>query len=269
MVYDWHDLFVYGESPYFAMYKAGLRGVPIEEISRWCAQNAIPLREKDVRNWRDGKWRYNCSYHRNKSILNPILKEDIPKFDVLNSRLSDYPKLPDGWTGTDKRWFPCSEDNRPLQKWGYSDNYTPVLYDRESAIALSPSGFVGQNLYAQPFVVIDIDGVGHGCVDERTIEFGRRYSDITETWESNMKPGSFHLYFYTNRIIPIQHWSYAKIDFIGNKTNGAVYTKNKISNGLNRIELTESIWEEIKAYVKYRKALSDATRRARQTISYY
>lgn len=139
-----------------------------------------------------------------------------------------------------------------MQKWGYSDGYSPTLYEREQAQALSPIGWVGQNIYAQPFIVFDIDGVGHGERDEQVIEFGNRYRNTTETWENPAKPGSFHLYFQTDHQIPISHFAYAKLDLMGNQKNAAVYTKDKVSNGIPRAPLTEDIWQSLQHYLSVR-----------------
>lgn len=141
----------------------------------------------------------------------------------------------------------------PLQKWGYSETYRPNLYEHDAAKALSPCGWIGQNLYAQPFIVIDIDGVGHGQTDEQVIEFGNRYRNFTETWENPDKPGSFHLYFATNRQIPIGHFPYAKLDLMGNQKNAAVYLKNKVSNGMRRADLNDAFWSDLKVYLNTRR----------------
>lgn len=250
--FDWQTLFASGESPYFAMFRCGSIGVPVEQCIALCARLNIPLREKDVRAWEDGNW--NHQVNRSTSVLNPLLTR--PGYEastpVMQSVLTDYDSWPQGWTGTSRRWFPCNEQNMPMQKWGYSSEYTPTLYDREEAQALSPIGWVGQNLYAQPFIVIDIDGVGHGCVDEQVIEFGNLWRDQTETWENPSKVGSFHLYFQTDRQIPISHFPFAKLDLMGNQKNAAVYTKDKVSNDVPRRMLDAMFWEDLKTYLRYR-----------------
>lgn len=250
--FDWHDLFRPGESPYFAMFRCGCMGVPVEQCLEHCITHEIPLREKDVRAWKDGDWNYRT--HRQSSVLNPLLKPGYEQVTpIMGSTLSDFGTWPEGWTGTNRRWFPCSENNMPMQKWGYSPEHTPVLYERETAVALSPCGFVGQNLYAQTFIVIDIDGVGHGIIDEQVIEFGNRYRNYTETWESPEKPGSFHLYFATDRQIPISHFPFAKLDLMGNQKNAAVYTKRKVSNGRPRAILIEEFWADLQTYLETRR----------------
>ena len=251
---EWKSWFAPGESPYFMMYRAGCCGIPIEEISRHCSQMNIPLREKDVRNWSNGYWKHKIK--SDESILNPVLKPNVQMRNLLTSDYEHLERLPEGWTGTDLRWFPCTQENRPMQKWGYADGFIPQLYDRASARALSPCGWVGQNMYMQPFVVIDIDGEGHGAHDDMVIQFGSEWIDRTECWMDPTKPGSFHLYFSTDRIVPIMHFNYAKLDLMGNQKNAAVYTKNKQSNGIPRACLSE-IWDQLKCYVEMRKRLRD------------
>lgn len=248
---DWHNLFAFGESPYFAMYRCGLNGIPLDEVCEYCRQLGIAIREKDVRNYNDGS--FKRSFAKPTSNFNPHLVKKTAATKVLTTRLEDFKTLPDGWRGTDKRWFPCSWENKPMQKWGYSKEYVPTLYDRDTAIALSDCGYVGQNMYAQTFIVIDIDGEGHGVVDEETIRWGEKYRNITECWSHPSKPGSFHLYFNTCKIIPISHFPYAHIDLMGNQTNAAVYTKIKQSNGINRMMLTKDIWKDFQSYISKRR----------------
>ena len=263
-MFDWkEELFHPFESPYAYMFRAGCIGIPIEEIAELCKERMIPLRDKDVRSWKDGHWLWQIK--NQKSILNPKLKEPTNMTSVMNKRLSEFPTWPEGWTGTDQRWYPCSKENVPLQEWGYmtakKPDLIPTLYTRETAIALSSTGWVGQNLYAQPFIVIDIDGRGHGCDDLQVIKFGNQFRTVTEVWEDPFKPGSFHLYFNTHHQIPIAHFTFAKLDLMGNQKNAAVYTKNKVSNGNDRAVLTEDIWESLKEYVTMRKEQRDMAKR--------
>lgn len=251
--FDWRQLFNPGESPYFAMFRCGCIGIPVEECITYCHSMSIPLRSKDIRAWEDGDWKKRLSSN-GSSVLNPVVRPGYENIvPVIGSKLTDFQTLPTGWNGTERRWFPCNEDNMPMQKWGYSPDYSPTLYDRDEAKALSPIGWVGQNLYAQPFIVIDIDGVGHGRTDHEVIAFGERYKDTTETWENPAKRGSFHLYFTTDRQIPISHFPFAKLDLMGNQKNTAVYTKDKVPNGIMRRPLTEEIWAELQDYIEDRR----------------
>lgn len=252
--FDWRSLFAKGESPYFAMFRSGFMGVPLSVAVAECDRKGIPLRSKDIESWNDGNFKRSLG-HSDGSVLNPVLRQPRTAAVLTSGTVGfdDFDRYPEGWMGSERRWFPCSEDNRPLQRWGYKDGFVPTLYTRDQAIALAPTGWVGQNMYAQPMVVLDIDGVGHGEMDEKVIEFGNRFKNHTQCWEYWAKPGSFHLYFKTDRIVPISHFPYAKLDLMGNETNAAVYTKNKTSNGLPMAELTKDVWDEIMAYVRKRR----------------
>lgn len=249
------ELFHYGESPYFAMYTAGIKGIPFEDVSSYLQRINVGIRNKDIEQWRNGYFKHQVK--RGNSSLNPYPNDTnhiMYKMRTIEDiKFYEFPLYPDEWTGTEQRFFPCSKDNRPLVRWGWKENFSPELYDRASAKALSPCGWIGQNMLYQKFIVIDIDGVGHGVVDEKTIEFGNRFKNYTMCYEDPNKQGSFHLYFHTNRIIPVKHFPHAKIDLMGNAVNAAVYFKNKISNGVDPALLTEDIWKELIAYQKERK----------------
>lgn len=238
-------------SPYFGMYWAGYYGVPIEECIAKCNRNGIPLRAKDMRSYQDGVF---------QNRMGPIIREtgmsmrDVQigvKFE--DTKLEDYPRLPVGWHGTERRFFPCTAENKPMKKWGWSREYTPELFTKADAKALSPCGWVGQNLLYQRFVVMDIDGRGHGCDDEQVIEFGNLFKNETFTMEDPAKPGSFHLYFEVDRLLPTRHFPWAKLDFAGNAVNQAVYLKNKKPNGLPLLKMTEEVWQMMLAYEQARK----------------
>lgn len=249
------EIFHAGESPYFGMYTAGRVGYGLEETVSYVRQLGIPLREKDVKAWEDGNFKREMYFsNRKTSRLNPV--SSTPSQHTAPTEMpsfSELPLLPEGWKGTDRRFFPCTPDNRPMRKWGWSDSFTPDLLLRIDAELLSPCKWVGQNMLYQPFIVLDIDGVGHGCVDEPVIQFGSLFKDKTLTFEDPAKPGSFHLYMRTNRLIPVKHFPWAKLDLMGNAVNAAVYFKNKKPNGLEPIELTEDIWYAIDTYQKKRK----------------
>lgn len=251
---NWQDWFHANESPYFSMFRAGINGIALEDVTDHCASLGIPIREKDVRAWQDGKSKRDFSEFRQRGGLNlptvPVSALSVAKRDM---KLTDFDKYEPDYVAPAKRWFPCTADNKPMQKWGYKDNYTPVLYTRETAQALAPTNYVGQNMLGQRYIVIDIDGVGHGDTDEKVIAFGNKYRDKTEVWENPAKPGSFHLYFWTDRKLPVIHAPYAKLDFMGNAVNAAVYTKNKQPNNVPRAFLTEEIWEDLKEYLNSRR----------------
>ena len=237
------DNFNYG-SPYHGMYHCGYYGVPIEEAIAKCQRNGIALRKKDFESYNDGVFKRGIG----KIICNGQMMNiaDIkPTTPFENMKLSDVPKMPVGWVGTERRFFPCTQDNRPMQKWGWSQDFSPELYVRADAKALSPCGWVGHNLLYQKFIVLDIDGRGHGEDDQ--------FREHTFTVEDPMKPGSFHLYFATDRLIPIRHFPWAKLDLMGNAANAAVYFKNKVSNGVPMMTLNDDVWNAVIEYQKRRK----------------
>lgn len=264
-----------GQSPYFGMFRAGRLGYTIEEVTSHCTMLGIPLRAKDIQSWQDGAFKNQVSQaifeerlaeerRRPGSRLNPTNKvRDMPvnlptlrlvsqpSFDGM--RLTDFPMLPPGWKGCERRFFPCTPDNRPMMQWGWRPGFEPNLMLRADAEAISPVRWVGQNMLYQNFIVMDIDGVGHGTVDEGVIRFGSQFRELTMTLEDPRKPGSFHLYFMTDRLIPVKHFPKAKLDLMGNAVNAAVYFKNKVSNGIPAMELTPSIWDAMQRYQVSRK----------------
>ena len=145
-----------------------------------------------------------------------------------------------------------------MQKWGWGKKedgsiFEPELRVRADAKALSPCGWVGQNMLYQRFIVMDIDGRGHGQDDLQVIEFGNLFKDETFSVEDPMKPGSFHLYFETDRLIPVRHFTWAKLDLMGNAVNAAVYFKNKIGNEVPMMKLDDEVWNLMMEYQKGRK----------------
>lgn len=269
------EILPYGQSPYFGMFRAGRLGYSIEEVTSHCTAHGIPLRAKDIQSWQDGAFKNQVSQamfeqqlaekrSRPGSRLNPVgFSVDMPanlpsirlagqpSFDTV--RLTDLPRLPDGWHGCERRFFPCTADNRPMMQWGWRPNFEPNLMLRVDAEAISPVHWVGQNMLYQNFIVMDIDGVGHGVTDEEVIRFGTQFRNSTMTLEDPRKPGSFHLYFMTDRLIPVKHFPHAKLDLMGNAVNAAVYFKNKKSNGIPPMELTSDIWDALQRYQISRK----------------
>lgn len=264
-----------GQSPYFGMFRAGRLGYTIEEVTSHCTMLGIPLRAKDIQSWQDGAFKNQVSQaifeqrlaeSRRKpgSRINPTNRvgqmpvnlpslrlASQPSFDTV--RLTDLPLLPRGWKGCERRFFPCTADNRPMMQWGWRPGFEPNLMLRADAAAISPVHWVGQNMLYQNFIVMDIDGVGHGVRDEQVIAFGSQFREMTMTLEDPMKQGSFHLYFMTDRLVPVKHFPHAKLDLMGNAVNAAVYFKNKVSNGIPAAELTPQIWDAMQRYQVSRK----------------
>lgn len=241
-----------GGSPYYGMYHCGYYGVPFEDCVAKCQRNGIALRKKDLVAYNDGVFKRGMGriIVNNQMVNITDIKPGIP-FEQM--KLEDYPMFPVGWTGTERRFFPCTQDNKPMQKWGWSKDFTPELLTRPDAKALSPCGWVGQNMLYQKFIVLDIDGRGHGADDLEVIAFGNQFKDITFSVEDPAKPGSFHLYFETDRLIPVRHFPWAKLDLMGNAVNAAVYFKNKIGNGLPMMKLDEQVWQAMMQYQTARK----------------
>ena len=264
-----------GQSPYFGMFRAGRLGYTIEEVTSHCTMMGIPLRAKDIQSWQDGAFKNQVSQaifeqrlaserRRPGSRINPTSKVGQmptnlpslrlvtqPSFDTV--RLHDLPLLPKGWKGCERRFFPCTSDNRPMMQWGWRPGFEPNLMLRCDAEAISPVHWVGQNMLYQNFIVMDIDGVGHGTRDDWVIAFGTQFREMTMTLEDPRKPGSFHLYFMTDRLVPVKHFPHAKLDLMGNAVNAAVYFKNKVSNGIPAAELTTQIWDAMQQYQVSRK----------------
>lgn len=264
-----------GQSPYFGMFRAGRLGYTIEEVTSHCTMLGIPLRAKDIQSWQDGAFKNQVSQaifeqrladerRRPGSHINPTGKVrqmpvnlpslrlvTQPSFDTV--RLEDLPMLPKGWKGCERRFFPCTADNRPMIQWGWRPGFEPNLMLRVDAAAISPVHWVGQNMLYQNFIVMDIDGVGHGMTDESVIAFGSQFRNMTMTLEDPRKQGSFHLYFVTDRLIPVKHFPHAKLDLMGNAVNAAVYFKNKVSNGIRPAKLTSQIWDAMQSYQVSRK----------------
>lgn len=264
-----------GQSPYFGMFRAGRLGYSIEEVTSHCTMLGIPLRAKDIQSWQDGAFKHQVSQaifeqqlaerrrapgsHINptgKVTTTPINLPSLrlvsqPSFDTMG--LEDFPLLPPGWRGCERRFFPCTADNKPMMQWGWKRGFEPNLMLRCDAEAISPVRWVGQNMLYQNFIVMDIDGVGHGTTDQAVIGFGNIFRNMTMTLEDPRKRGSFHLYFMTDRLIPVKHFPHAKLDLMGNAVNAAVYFKNKVSNGIPAAKLTPQIWDEMQQYQVSRK----------------
>lgn len=245
------DMFHPGESPYFKMHSAGKCGIPLDKVIEKVTSLGIPIRAKDIEAWQDGAFKYQASL--DPSFVIPKKQYTSTGVGLEEAKLSDFPMYPQSWVPPKKRFFPCTEDNRPMQKWGWSKEYHPILHDYQTARSLSPVNWVGQNMLYQRFIVLDIDGRGHGEEDLQSITWGSQFRNSTLCLEDPTKPGSFHLYFSTDRIIPVRHFPWAKIDLMGNAVNAAVYLKNKQHNGLSMMQLTEQVWQSLMSYQQQRK----------------
>ena len=238
-------------SPYYGMFWCGYYGVNIDDCIAKCSRNGIALREKDIRSYQDGQFKRGTKGNINLQGL--TIREAQAGIAFKDMKLADFPMIPPSWIPPTRRFFPCTEDNRPMQKWGWTRDFSPTLYTMREAIELSPCGWVGQNMLYQRFIVMDIDGRGHGQDDEEVIAFGNSLRSSTLTLEDPAKPGSFHLYFTTDRLIPVRHFPWAKLDLMGNAVNAAVYFKNKQANGLPMRMLDEEVWQLMIQYQQRRK----------------
>lgn len=239
-------------SPYYGMFNCGYYGVPLEDCLAKCQRNGIAVRRKDLASYNDGVFKRGIGQVvQGNRLVNVAAVEPGMPFEQM--KLEDFPMFPANWVGTERRFFPCTQDNRPMQKWGWSKDFSPELYVRADAKALSPCGWVGQNMLYQRFIVMDIDGRGHGADDLEVIAFGEQFRDTTFTVEDPAKPGSFHLYFETDRIIPVRHFPWAKLDLMGNAVNAAVYFKNKVGNGMPMRRLDQDVWSAMMQYQIGRK----------------
>lgn len=245
------ELFPPNTSPYLNMYRAGLMGYTLDEVLSRLTSIGIVARDKDIANWHNGNFKCSLRGRTLDFMQVPTRTQDE---DFFQMKLSDYPKFPPNWMGCRNRFFPCNYEGKPMQRWGYKPGQElPALYDLASAKALSETGLVGQNMCYQPFIVLDIDGVGHGTCDTEVISFGNQFKFQTLTMEDPNKKGSYHLYFKTDRIIQLRHFPYAKLDLMGNNTNAAVYLKHKLPNGLPMAELTQQVWDKLIYYLRSRK----------------
>lgn len=260
------DIFAPDQSPYIGMYTAGRHGYGVQEVMSYCSSLGLPVREKDVKNWENGHFVWQMCDSRVSAEYDGMNPTSVPMprsgnalcirdhgMDIEDTVLEDFARYPEEWHGTEWRFFPCTSANRPKIPWGWRADFTPGLMREVDARVLSPSGWVGQNMLYQRFVVMDIDGAGHGMYDESVVAFGSIFKNRTMTMEDPRKPGSFHLYFKTDRLIPVKHFPWAKLDLMGNAVNAAVYLKDKKSNGLPMAELTDDIWKATMAYQKARK----------------
>lgn len=239
-------------SIYLAMYTWGLKNVDINEIEQACAIAGKPIRQKDYQNYYNGLYKH--------WILNPnsdpfiIVTQKPPKDTYENMTLSDYPENPLlSLPLTDRRWVPCDKNNKPLVKWSRE------MFSYIDAWSHIGCVYVGENLRGGQHIVIDCDGDHDpNNIDYDLLEFMWPYSEQTHTLSkpqpegSDFIPTSFHLTFWTDRVIPTFHFPQVHIDICGNKNNQLRYWKNKVWNQKEPANLTSEIWENIKQYIERR-----------------
>lgn len=246
-------------SIYFWCYTQGLKHVDLYEIECAVRASGKEMRQKDYDNYWNGYRNSNRSddgSYRRRSILEiePTMHRSPNTFYVME--YSEYPDLPDGVEPAD-RWIPCTKNGKPLTKWGEK------RMTKGFAEFWNGSESLAENLKGCRHIVVDIDGDhDKDNPDAQTIAFGNRLRDLTETY---MKPWylehetmcpSMHLVFKTDKVIPTRHFPNAHIDILGNKTNQARYFKDKVSNNLPQMEMTDYIWSMIVEYIKEREGVS-------------
>ena len=234
------------ESIYLDMYRWGLKQIPIEDIERECSRVGKEIRKKDYQNYYNG---FNKS--RMSSDPKSVLKIIQETKGVLDKPLYDF-KV-NKFEQPRARWVPCNEHGKPLIKWTQQELYQP-----EDVIYYPDSFYYAENLKHCHVIVLDIDADHGNQVDEDTLRFFNRYMNKThclykESYDG--VPKSYHLTFYTDRIIPTVHCSWAHVDILGNEGNQLRYRKNKARNGLEPMYLTPELWDEIRTYLKGRKVV--------------
>lgn len=256
------------DSIYFWMYKQGLKHVPLQEILSACRYVGKQVRQKDIENYWNG-WYRSSLYSLDGNDVFSLKSEKIYTsssssyfdMDYEDYTPHPYPYYPDVMN----RWVPCNVDNKPMIKWGKG------CMSLADAKAYRNQVYLAENLKGCKFIVIDCDGDHDSKLDMQTVAHLWRYASITHTlskpkniceyegYESTGcdTPASFHLTFTVDRVIPTMHFPYAHIDIVGNKCNSLRYLKNKRWNGIQPVQMTPEIWNDIRKYITYRKEVDD------------
>lgn len=244
-------------SIYLWMYRQGLKGVPLDDILTACQRCGKQVRKKDVDNYNNG-----LRNHRDLAY-SPLEFRYVPsEKEYFKLNYSDYPIMYE-MSDVDKRWVPCSKENKPMIKWGQG------CMSRSLAESTRGCEYLAENLLGTNMIVIDCDGDHDNNLDLETIEFLWQFSSITNVLRKPKdcvdygctitefldRPASFHLTFTVDRIIPTMHFPSAHIDIIGNKKNSLRYFKNKRSNLIPMAPMTDSIWSMIQGYIHSREAM--------------
>ena len=248
-----------GQSVYLWMYRKGLAMAPLNEVTAAAILAGHTLRGKDVRNYWNG-W-----YRR-------LLYGSAPVGSLLTTQqgraplaYDDYPEHPFlGLPEIANRWVPCNRDNRPMIKWGRG---CMTLTDARS---MSGCEYVAENLRGTRLMVIDVDGDHGGALDVDALRFFARWRDetcchdkrrlvldATEEEQYDLStmalPTSYHLTFYTDRVIPTMHFPAAHVDVIGNQRNSLRYFKDKLWNGIPPMPMTAETWDDIFDWIERRQ----------------
>jgi len=235
-------------------------------------QNETRYREL-YKNWMNGyqrHWLYGRNYDFTKELPPFIGESDLLRKEWKN--LDDYP-LYKGWekdglpcfdpTGVENRWVPCI-GTRPLIRWGSG------CMSEAEARAWPKATDLAENLYGTRCVCVDIDG-DHGdelywpviklgadlarsgrpqvrAAKRKTIDHDDVKRVMGITYLDRDMYSSMHLVYYTDRVIPTQH--YPHLDIIGNERNSIIYWKDKqvISKGIKLLD--NHTWRLIQDYVE-------------------
>lgn len=249
-----------GESIYLWMYRQGLSMRPLSEVLAEAVMAGHDVRQKDVRNYWNGWYRHDLYFSGRDatSIIMPSASSGVPSYDSL----PDSPYL--GMPEITCRYVPCSEENRPLIKWGRG------CLSMVDAVSWPGCHYLAENLRGTRLVVIDVDGDHGGGLDVETLRFFAYWRDETcchdkpdlvldhvppECYDLSVKalPTSYHLTFTTTKVIPTMHFTRAHVDVIGNQRNSLRYFKNKSFNGIPPMPMDSETWGRIFDYVEGRQ----------------
>jgi len=254
-----------GESIYFWMYRQGLRGIPYTIVLKEVLEHGHDVRKKDEENFKRGCHKHNMNTGDPMGLLNIGWATD-PIPDVFTTEYSDYPEHPRaGKPELEDRFIYVREDGVIPYKWGDPSNRMTW----STALSNYACATLAENLKGTQQIVIDCDGDHGNQIDLETIEFFRKYSDITQTFTKPKQVReygvdvnfteqldwypSFHLTFHVDRVIPTRHFIKAHVDLLGNKENQVRYFKNKFCNNLPVADMTDEIWREIMNYLEWRE----------------
>lgn len=225
------------QSWYFWCYQAGLRGVAWEDIYAFASFEKKILRPKDHDNWFRG-------YHKNQD---PFAIEQQPVWRQTDTlTINQFATRPADYREPIDHFIPCTKDCRPLVKW------SKTRCTEMQAWAYRNCEVLGRNLRGLKLVVLDVDGDHDGTPDWDVINYWSRFINYTHSRvkvDDQGRPVSFHLEFYTDRIIPTMH--FYKLDLLGNMNNQVQYLKpNKTANSIPLAPLDDYVLGELNAYIK-------------------
>lgn len=249
------------ESIYLWMYSAGLYAVPEQELFSLLIQAGKEVRQKDIDNYHRGlsnsyqasayhdERRYDsrAGWRINQGKTVSFCELNLNRFERSDD-LHDY----------EARWVPCNHENKPMVQW------SQTLMTREEASNYPGAYYLAETLVDTPFIVLDIDG-DHGgrlhldlinafkdlipkthCLFKQ--KFVGQCAQVTDPSLASA-PTSFHLMFYTDRVIPTKHFINACVDLLGNKKNQLRYRKTKVWNGVYPAKLDAETWRYAMDYI--------------------